>query len=199
MCQEAVLKLEAICGGGKQETAMEEPVSDRRSSSVNASNRNGPEKSVPHDSPDYHRRNLENLSPLQTTAYQIPLVDRSLNQSMSYPPPPPPSPGHAIKVSPLASGEVESKFVLDSPSPPPTNSPVSSKYPETAGHAELAKSATSLENAAADMMSMQPEAVLQPSTQYPGVQLQQPVAASSQPIIITQQVIAISLYACSLA
>ena len=75
--------------------------------------------------PDYHCKNPHSttaISPLQKVhTYQIPLVDRSLNQSLSYPPPPPPSPGCPLQPTPPdspASREVEGCFVLPSPCPP---------------------------------------------------------------------------------
>ena len=117
VCKEAVLKLEAICvgGGGEESVLSKELVSNKGEKSTIAV-----DPALTHCPPAYRER--EGSSPVHVKTYQIPLDDRnrSLNQSLNYPPPPPPSPGFTLKTtlpgSP-ESGEVESCFVF--PTVPP--------------------------------------------------------------------------------
>ena len=210
VCKEAILKLEAICGGGKQGALMEELVSDRegKSTPVDTLNKAG--------SPECHGKTLRTSSPQQTVkGYQIPLMDRSLNQSLSYPPPPPPSPGLALKATRLGSpdsGELETCFVYDSPcllaAEKFSSSPegcVSGENPSQAKELLPIKSVSSTKPAVPDqpttepasldqapvskddasspvaVLPMQPEVASQYPPQLPVTQLQQPLVAPVAP------------------
>ncbi len=145
------MKLEAICEGGSKQggALLKELVSDReeRSTPTNILKKDSwSEADCLGKGPEFAGAS----SPLQKVqAYQIPLVDRSLNQSLSYPPPPPPSPGFALKVTPSgspASGQVEDCFVFPSPnSCPLAVPPAAENTPGPDGTKEIVSSENPLD------------------------------------------------------